>query len=461
MVIELAGDAGFSRDLAAGGVFVPGCALRLAEECDLVVRGANRELVVPARVVYVDELRGAGLELIGFSSELKAQLAELEPLAGASLEFLEVPAIDELLPDGSPLDDPPPPDDDFALGGFGGFSEPFPLTDLQALDDAPDDEDDLAVPLAGDPGGYPRDAEPVPGEAGDADPVPGEAGDADPVPGEAGGGDPHAAAFDGDPHAAAYDDAGQPYDDAGQPAHRRAAIYDAVEVGNLADLDPSNPDYAYLTNAKTLPPEDLARYIPTRASRAQADGQLVGQLEDEDPLDHLPDRQLEHPLDGEPEGPPDEQAEGQPGRRSAGRDTGSMRRVAPGVHERLRGLTLASQLKVAVSGEQHERIVLERLYGKNVWEALLRNPRLTAPEVARIARYGALPRVLLEIILGNNAWLQIPEVRRALLSNPRLGTDQVMKVLRLTPKHELKLAAIQTAYPHTVRQAAKQLLRSD
>jgi hypothetical protein len=131
------------------------------------------------------------------------------------------------------------------------------------------------------------------------------------------------------------------------------------------------------------------------------------------------------------------------------------------VHERLRGLTLAAQLKLAVSGEQHERIVLERLYGKNVWETLLRNPRLTAPEVARIARYGSLPRTLIEVILGNNAWLQIPEVRRALLSNPRLGTDQIMKVLRLTPKHELKLAAVQTAYPHAVRHAAKLLLRGD
>ena len=61
---------------------------------------------------------------------------------------------------------------------------------------------------------------------------------------------------------------------------------------------------------------------------------------------------------------------------------------------------------------------------------------------------GALPRPLLEIIVGNGAWLQIPEVRRALLSNPRLGTDQITRVLRLMPKHELKLAAMQTAYPH-------------
>ena len=99
------------------------------------------------------------------------------------------------------------------------------------------------------------------------------------------------------------------------------------------------------------------------------------------------------------------------------------------------------------------------MYGKSVWEALLHNPRLTAPEVTRLARLGTLPRVLLETIVNNGTWLQIPEVRRALLSNGKLGVDQVMRVLRLLPKHELKLAATQTAYAHSVRDAAKRLLK--
>ncbi len=135
-------------------------------------------------------------------------------------------------------------------------------------------------------------------------------------------------------------------------------------------------------------------------------------------------------------------------------------RGIPGtVHERLRGLTVVEQLRVAQQGDVSERVVLERIYGKSVWEALLRNTRITGPEVARIARMGALPRTLVEIIVGNGAWIQIGEVRRALLTNPRLGTDQVLRVLRLLPKHELKLTAIQTAYPQAVRDAAKRLLR--
>lgn len=135
------------------------------------------------------------------------------------------------------------------------------------------------------------------------------------------------------------------------------------------------------------------------------------------------------------------------------------RKIALNVHERLRGLTLVQQLKVAQQGEVSERIVLERMYGKNVWDPILRNPRVTSPEVARIARMGALPRPLLELIVGNGAWLQVPEIRRALLSNTRLQTDQILRVLRLLPKHELKLAALQTAYPVAVRDAAKRMIK--
>ena len=156
-------------------------------------------------------------------------------------------------------------------------------------------------------------------------------------------------------------------------------------------------------------------------------------------------------------------AEAEPPAEAPEADDGDDEREKPALNlqERLRGLTLAEQVRKAQSADPTTRMALERMYGKNVWEALLRNPRLTAPEVARIARMGALPRPQLEVIVSNGGWLQIPEVRRALLSNPRLGTDQIIRVLRLMPKHELKVASTATAYPFAVRDQAKRLLKSD
>ena len=339
VIIELAGDAQFSRDLAVGGVFVPGCTLRLTEECELVVRGVDHQIVIPARVVYLDEHGGAGLELIGFSTELKAQLAELAPVGSPELD-VDMPVLEEFAYDdvrfGSAAFDAPAAPGDRLISS--GIIE-VPLIDLVALDDGGDEDG------------------PLPEAAGDA-----------------------GAATGAEVYAGAADDL---------PALEGAELDDA----GLDD--------------------------------AELDGAGAGGA-------------------GDPR---------EPGR--------APRSALPTVHERLRGLTLATQIKLAISGELHERIVLERLYGKNVWEPLLKNPRLTAPEVSRIARYGSLPRILLENIVVNNAWLQIPEVRRALLSNPRLAADQIQKVLRLTPKHELKLAAIQTSYPYAVRNAAKMMLLRD
>lgn len=352
MVIELAGDAQFARDLAVGGVFVPGCTLRLTDECELIVRGPLQQISLPARVVYVEEHRGAGLELIGFSSETKVLLAGLAPNEPSELIVLEEPPINDVS---------------------------FANIDLARLSKlAQEDEQPINGPV----------------ELIDVD------------------------ALAGDDDLALTDD-----------AHGGAKFFSATTAVSTPDDgdddDGGNDDDDAVT---LLPPDD-------GDDDAFAD-ELVGAFA-------AVSSDAAATFDG-----------------TDGHGHGARKRFALNVHERLRGLNLAHQLKLASSGELHERIVLERLYGKNVWETLLRNPRLTAPEIARIARMGALPRVLLEIIITNNAWLQIPEVRRALLGNPRLATDQIVKVLRLTPKHELRLAAVQTAYPFAVRNAAKLLLRA-
>ena len=122
---------------------------------------------------------------------------------------------------------------------------------------------------------------------------------------------------------------------------------------------------------------------------------------------------------------------------------------------RLRGLPLAEQLRRARTADMQERIALERLYGKAVWEVLLGNPRISVVEVARIARKGQLPMPLLDQIAANDAWIATAEVRRALLSSPRLRGRALRRVLGALPKSELALVEQQTAYPAHVRTEAR------
>ena len=126
--------------------------------------------------------------------------------------------------------------------------------------------------------------------------------------------------------------------------------------------------------------------------------------------------------------------------------------------ERIRGFTLIEQQRMAAGGTLTERIALERAFGANVWESLLSNPRLTAPEVASIARKGMLPRPLVETIAGHPTWIAVPEVQRAVLSNPHASPAVVTKVLQAMKRVDLLLVPQQTAYPQAVRTAAKKML---
>jgi hypothetical protein len=132
---------------------------------------------------------------------------------------------------------------------------------------------------------------------------------------------------------------------------------------------------------------------------------------------------------------------------------------AQSLQERIRRLTAAEQQKMASHGGMQERLLLERTFGPTVWEALLSNPRITPPEVARIARKGALPRPVIETIASNNAWAAAPEVQRALLSNPRTGSHLIPKLLRALSRSDLALVPTQSAYPAAVRAAAKKMLQ--
>jgi hypothetical protein len=126
---------------------------------------------------------------------------------------------------------------------------------------------------------------------------------------------------------------------------------------------------------------------------------------------------------------------------------------------KLRNLTPEQRIHHARSSIQEERVLLERIYTSAVWELLLHNPKITVPEVARMARKGSMPRPLLDFIVDNEQWVRHSLIRRALLGNPRLTGDSITKVLRALPPRELKLVPQQTAYPPAVRQAAAKLVK--
>lgn len=131
---------------------------------------------------------------------------------------------------------------------------------------------------------------------------------------------------------------------------------------------------------------------------------------------------------------------------------------ARNIYDRIRQLGLREREQIGRQGVLSDRVALERIFGSSVWEPLLQNPQLTAPEVAHVAKNGTLPVPLVAVIVANGAWLASGEVRRALLSNPRVAGPHLDRVLKATPRNELKQLAASSPYRQQVRAAAKKML---
>lgn len=132
--------------------------------------------------------------------------------------------------------------------------------------------------------------------------------------------------------------------------------------------------------------------------------------------------------------------------------------IARNLYDRVRELKSHERELMARQGTLQERVALERCFQGAVWEALLGNPQLTPPEVARIAKNPGLPAALVTTIANNAAWVGKSDVQRALLTNPRLTGASLDRVLRAIPKAELGAIASHAGYRAPIRQAAKKLL---
>jgi len=451
-------------------------------ECVLVLIHPERaeELRLQAQVVMVNAA-GVGLSLAsGYSSELDRMLAFAEP--GVEDERAEEhPPLTEAEPQALLVEDEALP---YPSARPTYVPELRPST---AQDDTFDD-----APLAAEgaeawstgasqtlvPGSAEDDAshdlphveelEPAQtDEAHHGDEPEWDAGDGG-EPASSGWGEPETLRHKGVPGAAAVAAAYEPWrsetlDGAadGGETHELAAADSAPILepapGDTAPLMAAAPAAAYLEIGEPAPPADEASFadveealaadgVGSDAPAAQADEPAEPALPASDDAAEMA-RTDEVELDADALSP-----SGRPARPVELQQQESRQ-------ERLRHLNAAQQMKVARTGELADRIAVERLYGKQVWEALLHNPRLSIPEVARIARKGTVPKPLLDVILDNSAWIKADAVRRALLSNPKIGADAVLKLLRATPKHELKAIEKGTAYGAAVRESARKLLR--
>ncbi len=106
--------------------------------------------------------------------------------------------------------------------------------------------------------------------------------------------------------------------------------------------------------------------------------------------------------------------------------------------KRIKSLAVPQKLKLAEEGNFTQRNLLFRMYGKLVFDSLLKNPRITEPEVAKLAKLGTLPPPLFQVICMRPDWLRSERIRNNLLANPRTPVGIMQRVVSKLSKQELR-----------------------
>lgn len=161
---------------------------------------------------------------------------------------------------------------------------------------------------------------------------------------------------------------------------------------------------------------------------------------------HLPDA-IALALDGEPEEQlarllataAPVQAEAEPEAEPASDDESPEKRQ--NTWDRIRGLSQMEKLLLAIKAERSERALLLQDNDPRVLLSLLRNPRLTVDEVARLAKSSFLNFQIADVIAKTTQWMSSMDVRLALIRNPKTPPAMALQILPTLPESEVRSIA--------------------
>lgn len=126
--------------------------------------------------------------------------------------------------------------------------------------------------------------------------------------------------------------------------------------------------------------------------------------------------------------------------------------------DRMRGLSQMEKILLAVKAERSERALLLQDNDPRVLLSLLRNPRLTIDEVARLAKSSFLNYQIAEVIVKTSQWMASLDVRVALIHNPRTPPAFAMRILPTLPIAEVRNIA-RAGTSMALKQAALRMMQ--
>jgi hypothetical protein len=111
------------------------------------------------------------------------------------------------------------------------------------------------------------------------------------------------------------------------------------------------------------------------------------------------------------------------------------------VWDRIRALSQMEKLLLAVKADRTERALLLQDNDPRVLLSLLRNPRLTVDEVARLAKSSFLTYQVADVIMKTGQWMANLDVRLGLIHNAKTPPAFSLRILPTLPDAEVRSIA--------------------
>jgi hypothetical protein len=136
--------------------------------------------------------------------------------------------------------------------------------------------------------------------------------------------------------------------------------------------------------------------------------------------------------------------------------------VEPKVNESLyiqiMRLTVGEKIKLALKGNRDARNILIRDASHIVPRFVMQNPRITDDEIVSVSRNRNIDADVLRIIGDDKEWGRNPQIRSALVANPKTPIAVALKFVNSLSERELRLLAKSKNIPSAVAGSAKRVL---
>lgn len=90
---------------------------------------------------------------------------------------------------------------------------------------------------------------------------------------------------------------------------------------------------------------------------------------------------------------------------------------------------IGEKIKMALTGDKEWRKILIKDSNKLVSSGVLKNPRITEPEVLTVLKSGAQNDEIMRLICANKEWVKNYQIRKALIENPKTPLPSALRFL--------------------------------